>query len=323
MKKIYLLTTGGTIASVENEEGRFASGQLTGEQLIKKLQIPANIRLHVESILQKPSFHITIADLVKIKNRIHELMNDETVDGIVVTHGTDTLEESAYFLDLTVPTKKPVVITGSQRAPEEEGSDAYINLKHAIITASTKNISGAGVVVVFNERIYTAKHVTKEHASNLQGFTSFGYGYLGIIDNDEVFLYQKPVEHESYVFNDRFIPKVDIIKGFLDGDDKYIRCAIEHKVDGLIIEGAGRGQVPPTFMESIELAIISGIEVIITTSSEEGRTFPTYEYIGSAYDLLAKGAILAGELDSKKARMKLLVLLSSGVNVKENFAKGR
>lgn len=323
MKNIYLLTTGGTIASVENEEGRFASGQLPGEELVKKLNIPPHITLRVESILQKPSFHITLQDLVAIKNRLHELLEDENVDGIVITHGTDTLEESAYFLDLTVPTKKPIVITGSQRAPSDEASDALTNLRHAIIAAGEDDLINAGVVVVFNERIYTAKYVKKEHAANVQGFTSFGFGYIGVVDNDRVFIYQKPLKQETYPFNDQKIPTVDIINGYLDADAKFLRCAIAHQVDGIILDGAGRGQVPPTYMEAVEEAIKNNIKIVLTTSSEEGFTHTTYEYEGSAYDLYRKGVVLGGDLHSKKARMKLIVLLSSGYDVIENFSFGR
>lgn len=319
MKRIFLLTTGGTIASVKNDTGRFSSGILTGEQLLEICEIPSYIEVVVESMFQKPSFHLTLTDLIMLKNRVNELIKDETIDGIVITQGTDTLEEAAYFLDLTVDTKKPVVMTGSQRAPNEVGSDAFMNLKQAIIAAGDQQLIGAGVVVVFNERIFSAKYVKKEHASNIQGFHSFGYGYLGVIDNDRVYVYQKPVRQETYPFNDQKIPKVDVIKAYLDGDEKFLNCAISAQVDGIILEGAGRGQVPPNFTRSIDKAIKQGIKIVLTTSSEEGHTYLTYESEGSAYDLYRRGVILGGDLDSKKARMKLIVLLSSGLDIKNQF----
>lgn len=319
LKTIYLLATGGTIASKENEHGRFSSGKLTGEQLVEKLQVPSGIQLHVESLFQKPSFHMTLSDLVVLKNRLHELLHDEQVDGIVITHGTDTLEETAYFLDLTVPAIKPIVITGSQRAPNEMGTDAFLNLKQAIMAACCGDLINAGVVCVFNERIYTAKYVTKEHTSNVQAFTSFGYGYIGVIDNDRVHIYQKPLHQETYPFNDVLLPKVDIVKAYLDGDEKFLQCAIEHNVDGIVLEGAGRGQVPPRFMKSVKEACKKGIKMVLTSASKEGFTHTTYEYEGSAYDLFQNGVIVGTDLNSKKARMKLIVLLSSGLDIEQHF----
>src|SRR5690606_37151391 len=120
-------------------------------------------------------------------------------------------EEAAYFLDLTVGDERTVVVTGSQRAPEAVGTDVYSNLRNSIYVAVDPVIKGVGTVVVFNERIYSAKYVKKVHASNLQGFDSFGHGYLGIIDNDKVRIYQKPVMRDVHRVPGG-MPRVDIVK---------------------------------------------------------------------------------------------------------------
>lgn len=312
MKKVVLLTTGGTIASKPNKDsGKLASGELTGEELAGMCNLPDNIEVIVESVFQKASMHITFDDLVFLKNRIEEYFKDETISGAVITHGTDSLEETAYFLDLTVNDDRPVVVTGSQRSPEDLGSDVYINLRHAIYSACSPDLKGTGTVVVFNERIFAAKYVKKEHASNIQGFNSFGFGYLGIIDNDEVYIYQKPIKREVYKLK-MAIPKVELIKCYIGADGTFIKAARESGAKGIVLEGVGRGQVAPLMLDEIEKAIADGIIIVITTSAEEGAVYPTYDYKGSAYDLVTKGAVLGSDNDPKKARIKLAVAMASG-----------
>lgn len=313
MKKVVMLTTGGTIASKPNKEsGKLASGALTGEELAAMCHLPENIEVIIESVFQKASIHITFEDLVVLKNKIEMYFKDLEVAGVVVTHGTDTMEETAYFLDLTIEDERPVIVTGSQRSPEDLGSDVYINLRHAIYSACSEDLKGVGTVVVFNERIFAARYVKKEHASNIQGFNAFGFGYLGIIDNDEVYIFQKPVKREYFAIKTA-IPQVDIIKCYIGADGKFIKAARESLVKGMILEGVGRGQVAPKMMAEIEEAISEGIKIVVTTSAEEGAVYTTYDYRGSAFDLYKKGVILGSDYDSKKARIKLAVALASGL----------
>ncbi|WP_088044163.1 asparaginase [Bacillus sp. EAC] len=322
MKKVVLITTGGTIASKPNaQSGKLDSGALSGQEIAEMLNLPNDINIIVDSLFQVPSMHISFNHWIQLKEKIEEYFNDETVDGVVVTHGTDTLEETAYFLDLTIDDERPVVITGSQRSPGELGTDAFINLRHAIYTASDELTKNVGTVVVFNERIFAAKYVKKEHASNTQGFNVFGFGYLGIIDNDKVHIYQKPVLKDKYRIT-KEIPQVDIIKCYIEAKGYLVKAAVENGAKGIVLEGVGRGQVSPFMTEEIENAVKDGINVVITTSSEEGEVYPTYDYFGSAYDLVNKGVILGKDYDSKKARIKLSVMLASdNENIHDGFSK--
>ncbi|SDN37930.1 asparaginase [Alkalicoccus daliensis] len=317
MKKVLIISTGGTIASTENAEGKLEAGKYSGDELAAKLGIPEDIEVDILSALQKPSVHISIQDLDNIKKVIEEKQN--YYDGIVITHGTDTLEESAYYLDLITNYSLPIVVTGSQRSPDALGSDAYINLRHAIYTASSQSMKDTGVTVVFNERIFSAQYVKKEHASNIQGFNAFGFGYLGIIDNDKIHLYQKPVRREFYDINENKPAHVVLIKCHMDSTDLFIRASIEAAVDGIILEGLGRGQVHPSMMEKIEEAIQQGIPVVITTASEEGHVYTTYDYVGSAYDLFKKGVIMGRDYDAKKARIKLIACLRAEKEIYSAF----
>lgn len=295
-----------------------ASGVLTGEEIIEKCDIPADIEVKVDSFFQKASMHLNFTDLIKIKEEIDNYLNEEAFDGIVITQGTDTLEEASYFMHLISNYSIPIVFTGSQRSPQEVGTDSFINIKNAILAACSEDLKDVGVTVVFNERIFHSRYVRKEHASNIQGFNAFGYGYLGIIDNNNVRVFQKPTYRE-YLELKRELPTVDIIKVYMDADGKYIQTAIDSGVKGLVLEGVGRGQVSRTMMPAIKECIRQGIAVVITTSAVEGEVYPTYDYEGSTFDLMENGVLLGKDYDSKKARIKLLVGLASNMELEYLF----
>lgn len=320
MKKVSLITTGGTIASKPDSEGLLKSGAISGEDLASMCQLPEDIEIKVVDVLQLPSMHIGFMEMEIIRKAIIAEFEDETVDGIVVTHGTDSLEETAYFLDLTIDDDRPVVVTGSQRSPSDVGTDVFSNLRNSIYVAISENLIGVGTVVVFNERIYSAKYVKKVHSSNLQGFDSFGHGYLGIVDNNVVSIYQKPISRETYKMV-KPIPRVDIVKSYTDADGLLISALIISKVKGIIIEGSGRGQVAPKMVDAIVDAVqLDKVPVVVTTSAEEGHVHPTYDYLGSANQLAQVGVILGHDFDSKKARIKLAVMLASNIEeIGNNF----
>ncbi|MDN3450425.1 asparaginase [Planococcus sp. APC 3906] len=308
-KKVSLITTGGTIASKEISKGLLKSGAISGKELAALCQLPEEIEVNVIDVFQLPSMHIGFSEWAVLKKAIEKELADETVDGIVVTHGTDTLEETAYFLDLTIDDHRTIVVTGSQRSPDDVGTDVYSNLRNSVYVSVDRTLRGVGTVVVFNERIYSAKYVKKVHSSNLQGFDSFGHGYLGIIDNNVVSVYQKPIDHEVKKVGSS-IPRVDIVKCFSGQDGLLIDLLVQGGVKGIVLEAAGRGQISPYMVDSIEKAVAKGVVVLLTTSAEEGRVYPSYGYLGSAHDLMQKGVLLGSDYDSKKARIKLAVLLS-------------
>lgn len=241
MKNVTLLTTGGTIASKRNPEtGLLSSGAMTGEELASMCDLPDDIHLTVESIFQIPSNQMNNTRLKELKNRIAELLTNEDVDGVVVTHGTDTLEETAYYLDLTLNNQKPVIVTGSQRGPSQLGSDAMNNIRQSVLAAANQQVKELGVVVLFNERLFSARYVQKVHASNVDGFASAGYGYLGTVDQDVVNIYQKPFVKESYEVTED-LPLVDIIPFHLGADDRFIKTSISTGAKGIVLEGSGEG----------------------------------------------------------------------------------
>ncbi len=320
MKRVALITTGGTIQSKKVASGLLSSGEMSGQELADICRLPSDIEIEVHNLFQLPSMHVTFDHLVRLKQKIEEVFTDPSISGVVITHGTDSLEETVYFLDLTISDSRRVVVTGSQRSPDELGTDVYSNLRNSVYVAVDDSLENVGAVVVFNERVWSARYVKKVHASNLQGFESFGYGYLGIIDNDVVSVYQKPLSREVYDIGTE-LPSVDIIKCYLDADGKFIRAAADSGVKGLILEGVGRGQVSPMMVDDIIYAINKGISIVVTTSAEEGQVHTSYDYKGSAYDLALRGAVLGKDYDSKKARIKLAVLMAAEKDVKEGFIR--
>lgn len=313
MGKVVVLTTGGTIASVaSSQDGLYSSGRLTGNELLGMQDLGLTCPVDVESVFQLPSNHLTFDLLLALRDRAARALADPETDGVVITHGTDTLEESCYFLDLTLDSDKPVVMTGSQRVPSELGSDSFVNIRQAVLAAASPRTRGMGVLALFNERLYTARRVRKMHAFNPHAFTSFGYGYAGYVDKSDVAVYQKPVARECYSPRPPF-PRVDVYKAFLGGDGALIDAAAAAGARGLVLEGEGRGHIPPAACEAVSRAVDQGVAVVVTTACEEGRVHPVYDFAGGVRDLTARGVIPGGDYDAKKARVKLAVLLASGV----------
>lgn len=319
-KKIALISTGGTIASKRNPDtGLLTAGVMSGKELSEMCDLPLHLNVDVVSIFQIPSNHMTFHHLITLREKIEKILSNEEIDGIVVTHGTDTLEETAYFLDLVISDKRPIVVTGSQRDPAATGTDAIVNLRQAVLLAADPQCQDMGTIVLFNERIFSGRYVKKEHASNINGFTSYGFGYLGIVDQETPYIYQRPIKREVYTIKNE-LPSIEIVKCYMGSDGKFIDCAVEHGAKGIVIEAPGRGHAPPFILESVKGAVKKGIPILLTTSAEEGEVKTVYDFPGSAWSLQNEGVVLAGDYDSKKARIKLAVLLASGVtSINKNY----
>lgn len=311
-RKVVILTTGGTIASLPDRTGRNASGAMSGESLLKQTVLlqGGEVNVQVRSILQKPSNAMTLEDLVEIRHFCEQLASDPDVDGIVITHGTDTLEETAYFLDITLTLEScALVVTGSQRAPHEEGTDAYRNLANSITVAAHPVMQGVGAVVVFNESIYAARHVRKISTYQVQGFDSPGYGKLGYIDGSRVHLAQSVRRPDPLMLGET-LPQVNIVSAYLDAGSAMIDVAIVG-ARGLVIDGLGRGHVPPSWLHSVERIIQKGVPVLIVSSCYQGAVHQSYEFPGSLVSLEERGAIAVKDLSARKARLSLAVILST------------
>lgn len=312
MKKVILLSTGGTIASTAHDDGRAVAGALAGEDLIKQIHLRPDTELHVQSVFQKPSNAITLDDLCQLRHTCQALIDTGDFDGIVITHGTDTLEDTAYFLETILDTKDVVVVvTGSQRVPHAMGTDAFVNLQNAIHIAADNQTRNMGVLVAFNEMIYAAAHVRKVSSFQVNGFDAPALGCLGLIDNGVVTIYQRPVRLPVLSSTTPVaLPPVDIVSTCLGARPQMIDAAIASGAKGIVIDGLGRGHVPPDWMPAVSRAVGDGITVLICTSTLSGPLHQSYAFRGSLHDLESEGVIGVSGLTARKARIRLAVLLS-------------
>lgn len=256
-----------------------------------------------------PSPHISIEKMFELAEAVKAFQAREDMAGIVVTHGTDSLEETAYFLDLVNQCDKPVVVTGAMRNGSELGYDGPANLSAAICTAGAKESVGQGVLVVMNNQVYAADEVAKVHTMALDTFQSPDFGPLGIIDQDQVIYYRSRKHQPNHIEATTF-KKVGLVKSVAGDNGDIIDFMVASGYEGVVIEAMGRGNVPPDMVDSIDRAIGSGIPVVIVSRCLRGRVLDSYGYTGGGRDLRQRGVILGDNLSGQKARLKLMLLLN-------------
>ena len=310
MKKVAVVFNGGTISMKVDERIRAAVPSLNGEDimaLVTGIEEYAEIESHNFSSL--PSPYMTPEIMLDLSNQVQELLDRDDITGVVVTHGTDTLEETAYFLDLTLNSSKPVVVTGAMRSSSELGYDGPFNLASSICTAISKDAKDRGVLVCFNGELHSACEVTKRNSMALNAFSTPNFGPIGIVDNNRVIFYRK--NPNSIHIKIKSVEKdVSIIKCSAGSDSKFIDFSIEQGYKGIVVEALGRGNVPPSMVDGIKRAIDRKIPVVIVSRCFEGRVFESYGYEGGGKELKEIGCIFGDVSASQKARIKLMVALN-------------
>ncbi|MBP0724227.1 asparaginase [Bacillus sp. RG28] len=316
MKKILVLHTGGTIAMKEDQAtGTVTTGQ-TNPLLNYSTKENDDVQLIVEDILHLPSPHMTPVEMLKLKKRIDQAVIDDAIDGVVITHGTDTLEETAYFLDLTVKHTLPIVITGAMRSSNEIGSDGLYNFQCAILVALSEQAKNKGVLVVMNDDIHTARHVTKTHTSNVATFRSPTFGPIGIISKSQVFFHQSLISYEK--FDVKSVDyNVPLLKSYAGMDNSIFEALQNMPLDGLVIEALGAGNLPPKTLPGLQKLLDSNIPIVLVSRCFNGITQDVYGYEGGGKQLKNMGLIFSNGLNGQKARIKLLIALSITNNQKD------
>lgn len=308
-KEILLVHTGGTISMhVSEETGAVVPDKvnpLTKES--NKLEKFAHIT-EIEAF-NLPSPHMTPQHMLELRNIIHNELEKHNYDGVVITHGTDTLEETAYFLDLTMNTSTPIILTGAMRSSNELGSDGIYNLVAAIRVASEEKAHGQGVLVVMNDEIHAAANVTKTSTSNVATFQSPQYGPIGLITLSTIHFHHSAVMRE-YVSLNNLSKRVAMLKTYAGMDEDIFEAVRLAKYDGVVIEGLGQGNVPPSIMKSIETLLDSNIPIVVVSRCFNGIAQGVYGYDGGGKMLEDLGAIYTTGINGQKARLKLLVALN-------------
>ncbi len=304
---VIILTTGGTIAMRYDVAAGGAVPTLGAADFTAAL--PEGLpELRIEELVNLPSSHFTLETLATIRERVAALAAEPDVSGIVVTHGTDTMEETAYLLDLTVSGEKPIVLTGAMRTASEVGYDGYANLLAAVRVAAAPQARRVGAVVVFNDEIHAARRVTKMHTLNPATFQSPGWGPVGRVEGDDVIIAHLP---ERRVLPWRGLePKVTLLKLAVGMGTDLLENALARSVRGVVIEALGGGRVPVWWLPVIERARERDVTVVIASRCPSGRVWDSYGYPGAYHTLTDLGCLFAEGLNGQKARLKLMVELA-------------
>lgn len=309
MKQVVIITTGGTIAMKRSPMVGGAVPTLKGEDFMALLP-RSGVDLAFEEFANLPSSHLTPVQALDLGRRVEAALSAPDVDGVVVTHGTDTLEETAYLLDLTINSPKPVVVTGAMRTATMLGYDGVTNLAAAIRVAATPEARGLGVLVVFNERIFAASEVQKVHSQQVDAFDAPGSGPLGRIEGERVSVRHRP-QQRLYIPCSRLEELVDLIKICQGASERQLRHSIDDGVAGIVIESFGSGRVPPWWLPLVREALDQRTTVAVTTRCVAGPMYDEYGYVGAYHDLQRMGVLFAQNLSGVKARIKLMVALGA------------
>lgn len=309
MKKILVLHTGGTISMQADQNGAVESSPINPmTQVTSPLE---NIEVVSVDFLNLPSPHIQIDHMMMIYKKIREEASH--FDGFVITHGTDTIEETAYFLDTMSTPQKPIVMTGAMRSSNELGSDGIYNYRTALRVAADEKSADKGVLVVMNDEIHAAKYVTKTHTTNVSTFQTPTHGPLGLVTKREILFFKaadKRVRFDLQAING----VVPIIKSYADMDTILLDALVEAPISGLVIEALGAGNLPPASISAIKKLINKQLPIVLVSRCFNGIAEPVYAYDGGGIQLEELGVLFVKELNSQKARIKLLIAANAGLN---------
>ncbi|MCI4442745.1 MAG: type II asparaginase [Lentimicrobium sp.] len=313
LPNIVILATGGTIAGagVSSTGSAYTSGQVKIEAMIDAVpNIRSLANLKGEQIANVGSQDMSVKVWLDLANRINTLLASPDVDGIVITHGTDTQEETAYFLNLVVKSEKPVVLTGSMRPSTALSADGPLNMYNAVALAANPNAKGYGVMVVMNDDIHAARDVRKMISTPVHTFQSPQEGLIGTVIFGDVLFFHKPsgrhtTNSEFSVDGLKSLPRVDIVYGCADMSTDLIDIMIKAGAKGIVIAGVGDGNMNAGTLEAVKRATKAGIPVVRATRVPIGAVLIKGEVVDTDY-----GSVSSDELNPQKARILLMLSLS-------------
>lgn len=315
MKKILVVHTGGTIAMKENKEMGTVSLEESHALHSFNHVLSSEVSVLTENLFHIPSPHITPSDMIVLYNYINKRLDETKAEGVVITHGTDTLEETAYMLDLLYEGDAPLVMTGAMRAGSQLLSDGPHNFVSALQTAVDEQSQGKGVLVVINDDIHTARDVTKTNTTNIATFTSPNRGPIGRVQYGSISYFCCPNKETKIKHVSRLDKKVLLLKMYAGLEEETIQSFLSQPTDGLVIEALGSGNVPPAVAKGIQSLLERDTPVVLTSRCGSGSVQGTYDYEGGGYTLKEAGVIFAGDLQGVKARLKLIAALESGASL--------
>lgn len=308
---VRLIATGGTIAMKIDPVKKGPVPAISGEDLVAAVPEIARVaRIEVQNLFNVlPSPYMDPPRWIALQKAVSDALARPEVSGVIVSHGTDTLEETAYFLDLTVKSEKPLVLIGAQRNASERDSDGPRNLLNAARICVSPEARSKGAMVVLNGQINAAREVTKTHTSDVDTFKSGDFGLLGVVDGDRVIFSRTPLRRQYVALTSAELPRVDIVATYGGNDGTQIRAAVAAGARGIVVTALGLGNVNTVTYEAVREAIGKGVAIVIATRVPNGRVLPYYAWVGGGKTLQEAGAIFADNLPPQKARLLLMLAL--------------
>ncbi|GHC58315.1 asparaginase [Streptomyces cinnamoneus] len=305
MGQVVVISTGGTIASRWQGSGFAADAR--GGDVLATAAVPAGVTVRVVDLMSVNSARLTTRDQLALLQTVHEVLADPAVDGIVVTHGTDTLEESAFLLDLHHDDARPVVLTGAQLPLEAPDGDGPRNLHDALLAASSAALRGHGVLVAFDGRIHAARGTIKVQTLAADAFADPSGSPVADVKDGHVLVRRQPDRPQPLPLPAAGtpLPRVDIVTHHCDADPLLFNAAVDAGARGIVLVATGAGNATPEVVAAVEAAVARGVLVALTTRVPAGTVAEIYTH-GGAVDLAAAGAVLTGTLRAGQARIAVL-----------------
>jgi L-asparaginase len=311
---VVVVTTGGTIAEKTDKKTGGAVPAVSGKDLVEAVPGLAKIaNIKVINFSNIDSSQMTPELWAKLSKTVMKTLRDPKVRGVVVTHGTDTMAEGSYFLDLTVESDKPVVFVGAMRDASDMSPDGPFNLYNAVLQACSKEGKAWGVTVTLNQFVNSARYVRKTQTTNVQTFESGEKGYLGYIQGGKVYHFNDRPKRITLPLPEK-LPEVALLNDYAGADGKFVRHAVDSGAKGIVIQAVGAGNVNAKVNEAVKYALSKGVAVVITSRVYHGSVYPIYGDQGGGLTLKKEGAILAWNMDGPKARLLLMLALPQAKN---------
>ncbi len=317
---IMVLATGGTIAGFGGSaiKSSYTAGKLPVHKLFENIPEVTNLAtINYEQFINTSSHEFNSTILLDLAKRVNDLIKQNDIDSIIITHGTDTLEETAYFLNLTINSDKPIVLVGSMRPSSSISSDGSLNLYNAVNVAINKNSYGKGVLVVINDEIHSAREVMKVNTSAVNAFSSVNTGKIGSVYYGNINYYMHPVRKHTYqtefdITKIDYLPRVDIIYGYPNDTDVFIEAVVKSNTQGIVYAGMGNGNLSPTALIALADSRSKGVTVARSSRTGCGRT-----NLGGEFDDKKYGFIVTDNLNPQKSRILLMLGLTQTDNTEK------
>jgi len=315
---VVVISTGGTIAMRTDP----ASGKLvpavSGEELVDLLAWPDAPPLELDDFAHVPSFDMHGELALALGRRVAEHGRREGIAGVVVTHGTDTMEESVYLVDRLLDADLPVVLTGAQRGADQPDSDGPRNFRDAIRAAAAAEARGRGAMIAFAGELHAAREARKVHTNGLRAFASPGYGPIGHVDGERVVFGRHP-DRRPPLAAPAALAAVDLIRLHAGSDARFLLASVESGARAIVLEATGRGNANDQVVAGVRDVVAAGVVVAVCSRCVEGRVEPVYGK-GGGRDLADAGALFAGDLAGPKARVLLQLALGAGLDAASALA---